>query len=136
MGSTDDIGVTEVLLEYDQGGEYLDSKACEPCAEGTYVFDEAATVAGVSYAADPSSCQSCPDENMAFDSAGTCECENGYVIFTYRDSAGARAGGVVLMIMHAGVLILSPFPSPSARNVSRGSGTRRQARRRWVPCAA
>lgn len=87
--------MTEVLLEYDQGGEYLDAKECEPCAEGTYVFDEAATVAGVSYAADPFSCQSCPDENMAFDSAGTCECKDGYVMFTDSDSACAHgeAGG-------------------------------------------
>lgn len=75
----DDAGMSVVLLEYDQGNEYLDEKACESCAKGTYIFDAATTVAGVYYAADPFLCQSCPDDNMAFDSTGSCACNDGYI---------------------------------------------------------
>ena len=66
-----------MLVETDQGGELLNEKACETCAVGTYVFDEAFTEAGVYYAADPSSCRSCPDEKMSFDSSGQCSCDEG-----------------------------------------------------------
>ena len=41
------------------------------------MFEEASTEAGVFYEADPLSCQTCPDENMAFDSDGQCYCNDG-----------------------------------------------------------
>lgn len=66
-----------MLLEKDQGGDYLDEKACEACADGTFVFEEASFVAGVYYASNPFSCQSCPDEHMSFDSSGECSCDDG-----------------------------------------------------------
>ena len=60
-----------------RGGGYLDEKGCTSCEDGTYVFQDASTVAGVYYAADPSSCRSCPDEHMSFGSGGYCSCDNG-----------------------------------------------------------
>lgn len=70
-------GLSEVLLEMDQTGGYLDAKACEACADGAYVFEEASTVAGVYYAANPFLCQTCPDDHMSFDSSGECQCTDG-----------------------------------------------------------
>lgn len=64
-------------METEQGGEYLSSKACEECADGTYVFQETAMEAGVYYEADPLACRSCPDEHMSFGSSGTCSCDDG-----------------------------------------------------------
>ena len=73
----DDDGYTQVLLETDQGGAYLEEKGCTSCDDGEYVFQDASTVAGVYYAADPFSCQTCPDEHMSFGSGGFCSCDNG-----------------------------------------------------------
>lgn len=73
----DDDGFTDVLLETNQGGEFLSEKACETCAAGTYVFATESTEAGVYYAADPLTCQSCPDEHMSFDATGQCSCNTG-----------------------------------------------------------
>lgn len=75
----DDDGFTEVLLEMDDGGGYLATKECASCGDGLYTFQEAATEAGVFYAADPFTCQSCPDEHMSFDSLGQCDCDDGWV---------------------------------------------------------
>lgn len=82
MADTD--GFTEVLLETDQGGEYLVEKSCESCAAGTFVFDEASSEAGVFYDADPLSCQACPDDNMSFGVNGQCSCNNGRVVVDRR----------------------------------------------------
>lgn len=75
--ATDADGYPGVLVETDQGGEYLDEKACGSCPGGTFVFEEPSTEAGVLYDADPLSCQACPDENMAFGSNGQCSCNDG-----------------------------------------------------------
>lgn len=77
LNLADDDGAPGLLIETSRGGEYLDEKVCGSCAEGTLVFEEASTEAGVFYDADPLSCQACPDENMAFGSNGQCSCNDG-----------------------------------------------------------
>lgn len=83
VGAADTDGFTEVLLEKDQGGEYLLEKSCGACAAGTFVFEEASSEAGVFYDADPLSCQACPDDNMSFGVNGQCSCNDGRVLLKY-----------------------------------------------------
>lgn len=91
-GSADTDGFTEVLLERDQGGEYLLEKSCGACAAGTFVFEEALSEAGVFYEADPLSCQACPDDNMSFGVNGQCSCNDGSVLLMYSCCSAAVKG--------------------------------------------
>eukprot|EP00752_Nemacystus_decipiens_P003551 g3276.t1 len=109
---SDDNGAPGVLLETDQGGEYLDEKACGSCAEGTFVFEEASTEAGVLFDADPLSCQACPDENMAFGSNGQCSCIDGYTI------VGASALGPLRCVDTSYVTAIAAWRGSSASTVT------------------
>ncbi|CAM9754963.1 unnamed protein product, partial [Ectocarpus sp. 6 AP-2014] len=101
-----------VLLETYQGGDYMTEKACQSCAAGTFVFEEASTEAGVSYAADPLSCQACPDDNMSFGLDGQCSCNDGYTI------VGASALGPLRCVVTSHVTAIAAWRGSSASTVT------------------
>lgn len=68
----------QVLYEVDESGNLLAEKECRSCKAGSVVLASPKATAGVTFSADPYTCQTCPDPNMAFDDDGECECQPGY----------------------------------------------------------
>ncbi len=78
-GTTTDEGsvITNFLQEsYNATGHSV--KSCVQCPHGKAALTADIFTAGVSYEADPYTCQECPHERMHFDATFECVCETGY----------------------------------------------------------